>query len=252
MSLKPTVTLHGALPVLQLEYYYSDLFLTPLRLDLDKLLTDFARCLLNKPDQGGLAASSSTTDQTGASPEQNSFGIFKTCWVSNHWSFMHLRCLDAIGRVAFLHVLHRMFLAFRVLPVSDLRPLNPTVLPQTFVAISTTDQDTRPRGPGRVTLTQRLRTAKRAVDELHALLDGDDSHTASQDIAPLPSSTDYTHLRALMIATASSETVAEAVRETSQNLHNAEVMLTQEGVTVEVDPELHGGQLLGLVRDTAE
>ncbi|KAG9103498.1 hypothetical protein FRC06_010380 [Ceratobasidium sp. 370] len=318
MSLKPTVTLHGALPVLQPEYYYSDVFLTPLRLDLDKLLADFAHCLLNKPDQDGLPASSSTTDQTGASPEQNSFRIFKTCWVSNHWGFIHLRCLDAIGRAAFLHVLHRMFfgecpvssrliptvaasqrvltgpslseasllyqenvlklgalyglytfhmtqpaqlyrlkqipvpIAFRVLPVSDLRPLNPTVLPQTFVAISTTDQDTRPRGPGRVTLTHRLRTAKRAVDELHALLDRDDPDTASRDIAPLPSSTDYTHLRALMIAAAGSETVAGAVRETSQNLHNAEVVLAQDGVTVEVDPELRRGRLLDLVRDMSE
>ncbi|KAG9096608.1 hypothetical protein FS749_008126 [Ceratobasidium sp. UAMH 11750] len=350
MSLKPTVALHGALPVLQPEYYYSDVFLTQLRLDLDKLLTDFAHCLLNKPDQDGLPASSGTTDQTGTSPEQSSFGIFKTCWVSNHWRFIHLRCLDAIGRAAFLHVLHRMFLgeypasstliptvaasqrvltgpllseasllyqenamklgalyglytfhmtqpaqlyqlkqipipidhlqqlfqlplnfeyphkllathlittlisnkAFRVLPVSDLRPLNPTVLPQTFVAISTTDQDTRPRGPGRVTLTHRLRTAKRAVDELHALLDRDDSHTTSQDIAPLPSSADYTHLRALMVAAAGPETVAGAVRETSQNLHNAEVMLAQDGVTVEVDPELRRGQLLDLVRDMSE
>jgi hypothetical protein len=110
MSLKPTVALHGALPVLQPEYYYSDVFLTPLRLDLDKLLTDFVRCLLNNPDQCGQSASSSATDQSGLSPEQNSFRIFTTCWVSNHWSFMHLRCLDAIGRVAFLHVLHRMFL----------------------------------------------------------------------------------------------------------------------------------------------
>ncbi|KAG8739515.1 hypothetical protein FRC10_005545 [Ceratobasidium sp. 414] len=143
-------------------------------------------------------------------------------------------------------------IAFRVLPVSDLRPLNPTALPQTFVAISTTDQDTRPRGRGRVTLTHRLRTAKRAVDELHALLDRDDSRTASQDIAPLPSSTDYTHLRTLMMAAAGSETVAGAVRETSQNLQNAEIMLAQDGVTVEVDPELRRGQLLDLVRDMSE
>jgi hypothetical protein len=142
--------------------------------------------------------------------------------------------------------------AFRVLPASDLRPMNPTVLPQTFVAISTTDQDTRPRGPGRVTLTNRLRTAKRAVDELHALLDGDDSHMISKDIAPLPSSTDYTHLRALMIAAAGPEIATEAVQETSQNLRNAEVMVAQGGVTVEVDPELRIGQLLDLVRDMSE
>jgi hypothetical protein len=139
--------------------------------------------------------------------------------------------------------------AFRVLPASDLRPLNPTVLPQTFVAISTTDQDTRPRGPGRVTLTNRLRTAKRAVNELHTLLDGDDPHTTSKDIGPLPSSANYTHLRALMIAAAGSEITTDAVQETGQNLRNAEAMLAQGGVTVEVDPELRMGQLLDLVRD---
>ncbi|QRV88759.1 small nuclear RNA activating complex (SNAPc), subunit SNAP43 [Ceratobasidium sp. AG-Ba] len=337
MTLRPTVALHGSLPALQPEFYYSDVFLTPLRLDVDKLLTDFVQRLLNKPDQDGLPASSSPTDLTGASAEQNSFEIFKTCWVSNHWRFMHLRCLDAIGRGAFLHVLHRLFLAvrqnvltgslipeaalsyqetymklgalyglytfyvtqpaqlyrlkqipipldhiqqlfqlplnfeyphnlvathliatlisnkaFRVLPISGLHPLNPTVLPQTFVAISTTDQDTRPRGPGRVTLTQRLRTAKRAVDELRALLDRDDPHMASQDIAPPPSSVNYTHLRSLMLKAAGPENVADAIRETSQTLEKAEVVLAQEGVAVEVDSEIRGGRLLDLVHEIRE
>ena len=111
MSLKPTVALHGSLPVLQPEFYYSDVFLTPTRLDLDKLLADFAKCMLNGSDQYGIRGlSSNPTDQTGTPPDCSSFAIFKSCWMSSDWSFMHLRCLDAIGRVAFLHVLHRIFL----------------------------------------------------------------------------------------------------------------------------------------------
>jgi hypothetical protein len=46
------------------------------------------------------------------------------------------------------------------------------------------------------------------------------------------------------------ETIDNAVRETSQNLRNAEDILVREGMAVEVDPELREGQLLGLVRDT--
>ncbi|CAE6417852.1 unnamed protein product [Rhizoctonia solani] len=128
--------------------------------------------------------------------------------------------------------------------------MNPTILPQTFVAISTTDQDTMPRGPGRVTVTNRLRTAKRAVDELQAFLDGNSSHMAPRDCGSLPSFGDYTSLRALMTGAAGPETIDNAVRETSQNLRNAEDILVREGMTVEVDPELRKGQLLGLVRDT--
>jgi hypothetical protein len=111
MFLKPTVILHGALPVLQPEYYYSDVFITPLSLDLEKLLTEFARRLYDCSDHcGPHGLSSNTTDQNGILRDDNSFKIFKTFWVSNDWNFMHLRCLDAIGRVAFLHVLHRIFL----------------------------------------------------------------------------------------------------------------------------------------------
>lgn len=111
MSLKPTVALHGSLPVLQPEFYCSDIFVIPIRSDLDKLLADFARCLLNGSDQHGLRGlSSNIADQTAIPPVCDSFAMFKTCWMSSDWRFMHLRCLDAIGRVAFLHVLHRMFL----------------------------------------------------------------------------------------------------------------------------------------------
>ncbi|KAF8605890.1 hypothetical protein BDV93DRAFT_410797, partial [Ceratobasidium sp. AG-I] len=96
---------------LQPDFYYSDVFVTPIRSDLDKLLAGFAKCLLNGSDQHGIRGlSSNAADQTGIPPDCNSFAIFKTCWVSSNWSLMHLRCLDAIGRVAFLHVLHRMFL----------------------------------------------------------------------------------------------------------------------------------------------
>ncbi|KAH7335408.1 hypothetical protein B0J17DRAFT_74925 [Rhizoctonia solani] len=139
---------------------------------------------------------------------------------------------------------------FRLLPVSSLRPMNPTTLPQTFVAISTTTQDTTPRGPGRVTVTNRPRTAKRAVDELKAFLDGDSSRMAPRASGSLPSFADYTSLRALMTDAASPETIDNAIRETSQNLRNAEDILAREGMAVEVDPELRNGQLLGLVRDT--
>ncbi|QRV73989.1 small nuclear RNA activating complex (SNAPc), subunit SNAP43 [Ceratobasidium sp. AG-Ba] len=246
MTLRPTVALHGSLPALQPEFYYSDVFLAPLRLDVDKLLTDFVQRLLNKPDQDGLPASSSPTDLTGASAEQNSFEIFKTCWLPLNFEYPHN--LVATHLIATL-ISNK---AFRVLPISDLHPLNPTVLPQTFVEISTTDQDTRPRGPGRVTLTQRLRTAKRAVDDLRALLDRDDPHMASRDIAPPPSSVNYTHLRALMLKAAGPENVADAIRETSQTLENAEVVLAQEGVAVEVDSEIRAGRLLDLVHEIRE
>ncbi|KAF8705576.1 hypothetical protein RHS03_05499, partial [Rhizoctonia solani] len=128
--------------------------------------------------------------------------------------------------------------------------MNPTVLPQTFVAISTTDQDTTTRGPGRVTVTNRLRTAKRAVDELHAFLDGNSSHIDLRDYRPLPSFGDYMSLRTLMADAAGPEIIDNAIQETSQNLRNAEDILVREGMTVEVDPELRKGQLLGLVRDT--
>ncbi|QRW16999.1 small nuclear RNA activating complex (SNAPc), subunit SNAP43 [Rhizoctonia solani] len=110
--------------------------------------------------------------------------------------------------------------------------MNPTVLPQTFVAISTTDQDTTTRGPGRVTVTNRLRTAKRA------------------GLWTTPIFGDYMSLRTLMADAAGPEIIDNAVQETSQNLRNAEDILVREGMTVEVDPELRKGQLLGLVRDT--
>ncbi|KAG8763377.1 hypothetical protein FRC11_004252 [Ceratobasidium sp. 423] len=235
MSLKPTVALHGALPVLQPEYFSSDLFVVPLRLDLESLLTEFARRLRNHSDHCGLAepAASNATDQNGIFKD-NSLNTFKSCWESSDWKFMHLRCLDAIGRTTFLRIVHRTFLEYL----------------QTFVAISTTGQDTTPRGPGRVTVTNRLRTARRAVDELQAFLDGDSSHTDPRDSRSLPSFTDYTSLRALMTGAAGPEIIDNAVRETSQNLRNAEDILVREGMTVEVDPELRNGQLLGLVHDT--
>lgn len=112
MSLKPTVTLHGALPVLQPEYYYSELFIRPLSLDLEKLLTVFVGHLQNGPDHYGTRGlpSNNTTDQNGRSGDKSSFEIFKVSWVASDWNFMHLRCLDAVGRVAFLQVLHRLFL----------------------------------------------------------------------------------------------------------------------------------------------
>ncbi|KAL5633333.1 hypothetical protein ACGC1H_003735 [Rhizoctonia solani] len=322
MSLKPTVTLHGALPVLQPEYFSSDLFVTPLRLDIENLLTEFARRLQNHSDHCGLAepAASNATDPNGIF-RNNSLKIFLSCWASSDWKFMHLRCLDAIGRTAFLRTVHRTFLeasitfsdelmrlgalyglytfhmtqpsqlhrvleipipldhlqqffklpltfqhphmlvathlistlisqhTFRLLPVSGLRPMNPTMLPQTFVAISTISQDTMPRGPGRVTVTNRLRMGKRAVDELQTFLDGDTSHMAPRAPGSFPSFTDYTSLRTLMMDAAGPETIDNAIRETSQNLRNAEDILVREGMAVEVDPELRNGQLLGLVHD---
>lgn len=127
--------------------------------------------------------------------------------------------------------------------------MNPTVLPQTFVAISNTDQNAR--GPGRVTLSNRLRTAKRAVDDLQAFLDKDSS-PASGDVGSLSAFTAYTSLRMLMMDAVGSEATNTAIQETSQNLRNAEEILIQEGVAVEVDPELRRGQLLGLVRTTME
>ncbi|KAJ1306682.1 hypothetical protein OPQ81_007675 [Rhizoctonia solani] len=322
MSLKPTVTLHGALPVLQPEYFSSDIFVVPLRLDIEKLLTEFTRRLRNHSDHCGLAepVTNNATDQNGIFKD-NSLKTFISFWTSSDWKFMHLRCLDAIGRTAFVRIVHRIFLeasitcadefmrlgalyglytfhmtqpsqlhrvleipvpldhllqfsqlpltfqyphklvathlistlisqhTFRLLPVSSLRPMNPTILPQTFIAISTTAQDTTPRGPGRVTVTNRLRTAKRAVDELQAFLDGDSSHVAPTTSGSPPSFTDYTSLRALMTDTAGPETIDNAIRETGQNLRNAEDILAREGMAVEVDPEIRNGQLLGLVRD---
>ena len=98
-------------------------------------------------------------------------------------------------------------------------------------------------------LSNRLRTAKRAVDQLYALLDGGDPHMASRDI---PSSTNYTHLRTVMIEAAGSEIVQDAVQETGQNLRNAEAMLVREGVAVNVDSDLRRGYLLNLVQNTVK
>lgn len=100
-----------------------------------------------------------------------------------------------------------------------------------------------------MTLSNRLRTAKRAVDQLSALLDGDDPHMTPRDI---PSSANYTDLRKVMIEAAGSEIVQDAVQETGQNLRDAEAMLVREGVAVEVDPDLRTGYLLDLVQNTVE
>jgi hypothetical protein len=111
MSLKPSVTLHGALPILQPEYFASDLFVAHLRLDIENLLTEFARRLRNHSDHCGLAeaTTSNAADQNGIL-DGNSLSTFKSCWMDSDWKFMHLRCLDAIGRTAFLRVVHRAFL----------------------------------------------------------------------------------------------------------------------------------------------
>ncbi|GAB1518374.1 hypothetical protein RhiTH_001433 [Rhizoctonia solani] len=111
MSLKPTVTLHGALPMLQPEYFASDLFVSHLRLDIENLLTEFAKRLRNHSDHCGLAeaAASNATGQNGMSKD-DSLRTFKSCWMDSDWKLMHLCCLDAIGRATFLRVVHRTFL----------------------------------------------------------------------------------------------------------------------------------------------
>ncbi|CAE7233173.1 unnamed protein product [Rhizoctonia solani] len=80
-------------------------------LNIENLLTEFARRLRDHSDHCGLAeaATSNATDLNGI-PKDNSLKTFISCWTYSNWKLMHLRCLDAIGRVAFLGTVHRAFL----------------------------------------------------------------------------------------------------------------------------------------------
>jgi hypothetical protein len=86
----PTVP-RGTLPQLQPSYFFSSVFVEPMREDIADLLLAFAAAYAAEP----------------LAPEKP-FGMFKRVWKSKGWDLVHLRVVEPRARVAFLRSVIRL------------------------------------------------------------------------------------------------------------------------------------------------
>jgi len=93
IEIPPTVSRGINVSYLQPYYYYSSLFVDPMREDIKNLLAAYATAYTAEPLE-----------------PDNPFALFKITWKKQGWDIAHLKSLDQRARPVFIKTVMRLFI----------------------------------------------------------------------------------------------------------------------------------------------